>query len=171
MPNKKEDSKNKTSLIRSSTAEYLTFIAATGEGGVEAIYTDENIWLSQKMMGTLYNVETHTVNYHLKKIFTDTELEENAVIRKFRITATDGKNYNTNYYNLSEIIAVGYKVNSERAVQFRKKLYKSYKNLPSKVLPWMTNTLKILMADLTILMNFWNESEKFELLKNVFIKK
>lgn len=107
-------------IVRSSTAEYLTFIAATGEGGVEAVYMDENIWLTQKMMGVLYSVETHTANYHLKKIFSDSELEESSVIRKFRITAADGKDYNTNHYNLSAIIAVGYKVNSERAVQFRK---------------------------------------------------
>jgi hypothetical protein len=106
--------------IRSSAAEYLTFIAASGEGGVEAVYADEDVWLSQKMMGELYQVETHTINYHLKKIFSDSELEENSVIRKFRITAQDGKNYTTNHYNLSGIIAVGYKVNSERAVQFRK---------------------------------------------------
>ena len=118
--NKKKEDKGIKSVIRSSTAEYLTFIAATGEGGVEAIYADENIWLTQKMMGTLYSVETHTVNYHLKKIFLDSELEENSVVRKFRITALDGKNYNTQHYNLSAIIAVGYKVNSERAVQFRK---------------------------------------------------
>lgn len=111
---------HKSKLIRSSSAEYLTFIAATGEGGVDAIYADENIWLTQKMMGTLYNVETHTVNYHLKKIFSDRELEENSVIRKFRITAQDGKNYDTKHYKLSAIIAVGYKVNSELAVQFRK---------------------------------------------------
>lgn len=107
-------------MIRSSAAEYLTFIAASGEGGVEAIYSDEDIWLTQKMMGLLYNVETHTINYHLKKIFSDDELDEDSVIRKFRITAKDGKNYNTGHYNLSAIIAVGYKVNSERAVQFRK---------------------------------------------------
>lgn len=111
---------NKRDIIRSSTAEYLTFIAATGEAGVEAIYEDENIWLTQKMMGVLYNVETHTINYHLKKIFQDSELEENSVIRNFRITAKDGKNYKTQHYNLSAIIAVGYKVNSERAVIFRK---------------------------------------------------
>ena len=115
---KKEE--NKKSLIRSSSAEYLTFIAATGEGGVDAIYANENIWLTQKMMGLLYNVETHTVNYHLKKIFSDSELEQDSVIRNFRITAKDGKNYNTKHYNLSAIIAVGYKVNSERAVLFRK---------------------------------------------------
>lgn len=73
--------------IRSSAAEYLTFIAASGEGGVEAIYEAEDVWLTQKMMGVLYDVETHTINYHLKKIFSDSELVENSVIRNFRITA------------------------------------------------------------------------------------
>jgi hypothetical protein len=106
--------------LRSSSAEYLTFIAATGDGGVNAIYADENVWLSQKMMAELYSVNVRTVNEHLKKIFNDRELLEDSVIRNFRITATDGKNYNTKHYNLSAIIAVGYKVNSERAVQFRK---------------------------------------------------
>ena len=106
--------------IRSSAAEYLTFIAASGESGVDAVYADEDVWLSQKMMGVLYDVETHTVNYHLKKIFSDSELEKESVIRNFRITAQDGKNYNTQHYSLSAIIAIGYKVNSERAVQFRK---------------------------------------------------
>jgi hypothetical protein len=108
------------SIVRSSAAEYLTFIAASGEGGVEAVYADENIWLTQKMMGLLYDVETHTINYHLKKVFSDSELHEEAVIRNFRITAADGKHYDTMHYNLAAIIAVGYKVNSERAVQFRK---------------------------------------------------
>ena len=112
--------KKEASIVRSSAAEYLTFVAASGQGGVEAVYADENIWLTQKMMGVLYDVETHTINYHLKKVFSDSELEENSVIRNFRITAADGKNYNTKHYNLSAIIAVGYKVNSERAVQFRK---------------------------------------------------
>lgn len=112
--------KNQAPTIRSSAAEYLTFVAASGEGGVEAIYADEDVWLTQKMLGTLYDVETNTINYHLKKIFSDSELEENSVIRNFRITAKDGKSYNTKHYNLSAIIAVGYKVNSERAVQFRK---------------------------------------------------
>ena len=115
-----EENKDKKALIRSSSAEYLTFIASTGEGGIEAIYADENIWLTQKMMGTLYNVNVRTINEHLQKIFKDTELQDDAVIRNFRITASDGKNYNTKHYNLSAIIAVGYKVNSERAVQFRK---------------------------------------------------
>ena len=108
------------SLVRSSAAEYLTFVAASGQSGVEAVYADENVWLTQKMMGLLYDVETHTINYHLKKVFADRELQEDSVIRNFRITAADGKSYDTQHYNLSAIIAVGYKVNSERAVQFRK---------------------------------------------------
>jgi len=112
--------KREVSLVRSSAAEYLTFVAATGQGGVEAMYADENVWLTQKMMGQLYDVETHTINYHLKKVFSDSELQEEAVIRNFRITAADGKNYDTQHYSLAAIIAVGYKVNSERAVQFRK---------------------------------------------------
>ena len=108
--------------IRSSAAEYLTFVASTGndKNSIEMRYEDENIWLTQKMMATLYDVETNTINYHIKKILADSELEENSVIRKFRITAEDGKAYNTNHYSLEMIIAVGFKVNSERAVQFRK---------------------------------------------------
>ena len=119
-PGGRAKKKAEVSLVRSSAAEYLTFVAASGQGGVEAVYADENVWLSQKMMGVLYAVETHTVNYHLKKVFDDAELEAGSVIRNFRITAADGKTYDTQHYNLSAIIAVGYKVNSERAVQFRK---------------------------------------------------
>ena len=108
--------------IRSSTAEYLTYIASVGdvETGFEMRYEDENIWLTQKLMAALYDVDVRTVNYHIKKIFADSELQEDSVIRKFRITADDGKTYNTNHYSLEMIIAVGFKVNSERAVQFRK---------------------------------------------------
>jgi hypothetical protein len=108
------------SLLRSSAAEYLTFVAASGQGGVEAVYADENVWLTQKMMGLLYDVDVRTINYHLKKVFSDRELEADSVIQYFRITAADGKTYDTQHYNLAAIIAVGYKVNSERAVQFRK---------------------------------------------------
>ncbi|WP_277013389.1 virulence RhuM family protein [Capnocytophaga granulosa] len=107
-------------LLRASVAEYLTFVTATGESNIQSLYADENVWLSQKMMGLLYGVESHTITYHLQKIFTDNELEESSVTRIFRVTADDGKTYNTKHYNLSAIIAVGYKVNSERAVQFRK---------------------------------------------------
>ena len=108
--------------IRSSTAEYLTYIDSVGdvETSFEMRYEDENIWLTQKLMAALYDVDVRTVNYHIKKIFADSELQEDSVIRKFRITADDGKTYNTNHYSLEMIIAVGFKVNSERAVQFRK---------------------------------------------------
>lgn len=118
MPKKKKEE----ITIRSSAAEYLTYVASVGdsEDSFEMRYEDENIWLTQKMMATLYDVEVNTINYHIKKIFSDSELQQNAVIRKFRITAEDGKNYNTNHYSLEMIIAVGFKVNSERAVQFRK---------------------------------------------------
>ena len=114
--------KHEVNMIRSSAAEYLTFVASTGsdEKSIEMRYEDENIWLTQKMMATLYVVDVRTINYHIKKIFEDSELQENSVIRKFRITADDGKSYNTNHYNLQMIISVGFKVNNERAVQFRK---------------------------------------------------
>lgn len=116
MINKKENT------IRSSAAEYLTYVASIGEEtqNIEVRYEDENIWLTQKMLGLLFNVEAHTINYHIKKIFTDNELSENSVTRNFRITASDGKTYDTKHYSLQMIIAVGFKVNSERAVQFRK---------------------------------------------------
>ncbi len=117
---KKQSMVKNTTITRSSAAEYLIFIAASGSGGVEAVYVDESIWLTQKMMAQLYDVNVRTVNEHLKKIFVDSELEQDSVIRKFRITASDGKNYDTLHYKLPAIIAVGYKVNSERAVQFRK---------------------------------------------------
>ena len=113
-------SKKPKDIIRASVAEYLTFVTATGESNIQSLYADDNVWLSQRMMGLLYGVEIPTINYHLKKIFEDDELDENSVIRNFLITADDGKTYNTKHYNLSAIIAVGYKVNSERAVQFRK---------------------------------------------------
>ncbi len=108
--------------IRSSTAEYLTFVAATGEqsNSTQMRYEDENIWLTQKMMAELYDVSVSAINQHIKKIFDDNELEEKSVIKKYLITAGDGKSYNTNHYNLQMIISVGFKVNNERAVLFRK---------------------------------------------------
>lgn len=114
--------KTKEITIRSSAAEYLTFVAANGDdkNSVEVRYEDENIWITQKMLAILYDVDVRTINYHIKKIFDDSELEEASVIRIFRITAADGKSYDTKHYNLQMIIAVGFKVNSERAVQFRK---------------------------------------------------
>ena len=120
--NKDENQEKKELQIRSSAAEYLTFIAANGDDqeAIEIRYEDENIWLTQKMMAALYDVSVSAINQHLKKIFDDNELDENSVIKKYLITANDGKSYNTKHYNLQAIIAVGFKVNNERAVQFRK---------------------------------------------------
>ena len=102
--------------------EYLEEDNRVGDqqGSIEMRYEDENIWLTQKMMATLYDVDVRTINYHVKKIFSDSELQEDSVIRKFWITAADGKSYSANHYSLEMIIAIGFKVNSERAVQFRK---------------------------------------------------
>ena len=111
--------------IRSSAAEYLTYIASVGEqeDSIEMRYEDENIWLTQKMMVTLYGVGLPTINEHIKKIYADSELEESATIRNFRIVQTESSRQvtrDTKHYNLQMIIAVGFKVNNERAVQFRK---------------------------------------------------
>ncbi len=122
----------KNKLIRNSTTEFLMFTAQAGENSIEARYEDETIWLSQKLMGELFAVETNTINYHLKEIFKSGEADENSVIRKFRITASDGKNYNTNFYNLDAIISVGYRVNSVRATQFRQWATKILKDFSIK---------------------------------------
>ena len=111
--------------IRSSAAEYLTYVASVGDqqDSIEMRYEDENIWLTQKMMATLYDVGLPTINEHIKKIYADSELEETATIRNFRIVQTEGSRQvtrDTKHYSLQMIIAVGFKVNSERAVQFRK---------------------------------------------------
>ncbi|MBK7186395.1 MAG: virulence RhuM family protein [Ignavibacteria bacterium] len=114
--------KTDVSIVRSSAAEYLTFVAAGGdsEASVEMRYEDENIWLTQKMMATLYDVSVPAINQHLKRIFSDNELQEVSVVKQYLITATDGKNYQTKHYSLQAIIAVGFKIENERAVQFRK---------------------------------------------------
>ena len=115
-------SSQERSLVRSSAAEYLTYIAAAGEDkdSIEMRYEEENIWLTQKMMAVLYGVSVAAINQHIKKIFADRELDAEAVVKKYLITAADGKSYNTKHYNLQMIIAVGFKVNNEQAVQFRK---------------------------------------------------
>ena len=107
-------------IIRSSAVEYLTYISTSGESGIEVIYEDEDIWLSQKMIALLYDVTIPTINEHIKKILNDKEVDKNAVIRNFLITAKDNKKYNTKHYNLECIIALGYKVNSDKAISFRK---------------------------------------------------
>lgn len=119
-----DEKKKKELAIRSSAAEYLTFVASTGESDAsyEMRYEDENIWLTQKMMAALYDVDVRTVNEHIKKIYADGELTEQATIRKFRIVQTEGTrrvNRELTHYNLQLIIAVGFKVNNQRAVRFR----------------------------------------------------
>lgn len=112
-------------LIRSSAAEYLTFVAATGDSteSMEMRYEDENIWLTQKMMAALYDVDVRTINEHIQKIYSDGELQKEATIRKYRIVQTEGSRQisrQINHYSLQMIVAVGFKVNNDRAVQFRK---------------------------------------------------
>jgi len=106
-------------LIRNSTAEFLIFTGQSGEQSIEARYEDESIWLTQKLIAELFGVSVPTINEHLKNVFNAGELAEYSVIRKFLITAADGKNYNTQHYSLDAIISVGYRVNSLRATQFR----------------------------------------------------
>lgn len=111
--------------IRSSAAEYLTFVAATGENPtrVELRYEDENVWLTQRMMAELYGVGTNTINHHIKNIYSDRELTEESTIRNYRIVQIEGNremSREVKHYSLQMIIAVGFKVNNERAVQFRK---------------------------------------------------
>lgn len=103
----------------------MTYVASVGDqqDSIEMRYEDENIWLTQKMMATLYEVDVRIINEHIKKIYSDSELEEDLTIRNFRIVQTEGSRQvtrDTKHYNLQMIIAVGFKVNNERAVQFRK---------------------------------------------------
>lgn len=120
---KYDNRKKADKLIRSSAAEYLTYVAATGENGVELRYEDENIWLTQKMLSALYGVSISAINQHIKKIYEDKELEEKSTIKNFLIVQDEGNrkiSRNVIHYNLQMIIAVGFKVDNERAIQFRK---------------------------------------------------
>ena len=105
--------------IRNSTAEFLIFTGQAGEDGIEVRVADETVWLSQKLLAELFGVDVRTISEHLGNLFDSAELKADSVIRKFRTTAADGKNYNTQFYNLDAIIAVGFRVNSARASQFR----------------------------------------------------
>lgn len=106
--------------IKSSTAEFLIFTSQANANGIEVRVEDENVWLTQKLIAKLFDVKIPTINEHLKGIFTTKELDEKAVIRNFLITAADGKNYNTKHYNLEAIISLGYRINSEKATNFRR---------------------------------------------------
>ena len=123
MSRKKEEKSNwDLEPQKSSAAQFLTYVASTGAGSekYEIRYEDENIWMSQKMLAAVYGIEVNTINYHIKKIFADAELDEGAVIRKIRITGSDGKFYLVNHYNLQVIIALGFKIDNEKAIAFRK---------------------------------------------------
>ena len=113
----KKSSKDLT--IRSSTAEFLIFTNQAGEDSIEVRYQDDTIWLTQKLMAELFSVDRSVITKHLQNIFNDNELDQDSVCASFAHTAADGKNYNTQFYNLDAIISVGYRVNSRRATQFR----------------------------------------------------
>ena len=122
MAKKKKSNWDNMEPQKSSAAQFITYIASVGavDERYEIRYEDENVWMSQKMLAAVYGIEINSINYHIKKIFSDAELDENSVIRKIRITGPDGKNYLVNHYNLQVIIALGFKIDNERAVQFRK---------------------------------------------------
>ncbi len=108
-----------TLSVKDEVTDFLLYTAPNSEVKVEVLLNDETLWLTQKRMAELFGVKVPTINEHLKDIFKTSELDENSVIRKFRTTAADGKNYNTHYYNLDAVISVGYRVNSAQATQFR----------------------------------------------------
>lgn len=164
--------------IRSSAAEYLTFVASTGDSAesMEMRYEDENIWLTQRMMAELYGVDVRTINYHISSIFEDSELEKGATIRKFRIVQSEGGrqvNREVNHYNLQMIIAVGFKVNNTRAVQFRKWANAIVKDYTIKGWVMDDERLKNGGTVLTenILRNSLKKSERFGCLNESSIKK
>ena len=118
---------NKNLYIRSSSAEFLIFEQQKKEHGIEVRFEDGDLWLTQKALGELYNTSKQDISYHLSNIFKELELEQNSVVKNYLTTASDGKKYKTNYYNLDVVISVGYRVNTDRAIQFRR---------------WATNVLK-----------------------------
>lgn len=111
---------NKNLIIRSSSAEFLIFKLQEKEDGIQVRYKNENLWLTQKSMSELFDCSTDNIGLHLKNIFESGELDKNSVTEKISVTASDGKNYKTNFYNLDAVISVGYRVNSMRATQFRR---------------------------------------------------
>lgn len=115
----KDKNKKKKLLIRNSTAEFLIFQLQNKKDGVEVLYMDETLWLTQDALSVLFEKGRSTIAEHLQNIFQSGELKEESVCRKIRQTATDGKNYNVKFYNLDAVISVGYRVNSVRATQFR----------------------------------------------------
>lgn len=119
MTRRKNEEKNNEHQIRNSTAEFLIFTSQKGENSIDVLFADENVWLTQDMIATLYEKGRTTITEHLKNIFDEGELDENSTCRKFRRVASNGKEYNTKFYNLEAVIAVGFRANSDRAIQFR----------------------------------------------------
>ena len=117
MAKKKKSSWDDLEPQKSSAAQFLTYVASVGnvDERYEIRYEDENIWMSQKMLAQVYGIEINSINYHIKKIFADAELDESSVIRKIRITGPDGKKYHVNHYNLQVIIALGFKITKKRS--------------------------------------------------------
>ena len=122
MAKKKKSNWDNLEPQKSSAAQYLTYIASVGQVDerFEIRYEDENIWMSQKMLAQVYGVEVPNISYHLRKLFQDAELDKNSVIKEILITAQDGKKYTVNHYNLQVIIALGFKIDNEKAIAFRK---------------------------------------------------
>lgn len=182
--------KNKEITIRSSAAEYLTYVAAVGDNtnSMEMRYENENIWLTQKMMAVLYDVDVRTISEHLKNIYSDNELTETATIRDFRIVQTEGSrqvNREIIHYNLQAIIAVGFKVNNDRAARFRKwagQIVKDYtiqgwtmdKERLKKGTCLLTNTLnvscKVSVRYVFPKENFIRKSQTFMLRRSIMTK-
>ena len=152
--------KKKEITIHSSAAEYLTYVASTGSNSdsFELRYEDENTWLTQKMMVTLYDASVLAINQHLKRIFEDNELVEESVIKKYLITASNGKSYGTKHYNLQAIIAIGFKVNSDHAIRFRKQVGQDCQVL--YLTTWeLAQDGKIVKADITTAKNYLSKKE------------
>ena len=111
---------SKDLIIRSTSAEFLIFDRQIHRSGIEVRFEDGDLWMTQKALGELYNTSKQDISYHLKNIFDSFELDEKAVVKKYLTTASDGKKYKNNYYNLDAVISVGYRINSDRAIQFRR---------------------------------------------------
>lgn len=171
-------SKRKTDItIHSSAAEYLTYVASVGDSNdsFEMRYEDENIWLTQKMLATLYDVNVRTINEHIKKIYDDGELAQESTIRKFRIVQTEGLrqvNREVIHYNLQMIVAVGFKVNNDRAVRFRKwagQIVKDY-----TIQGWTMDKERLkkgICSPMNILNDSWKIFVRYAYLSASFIKR
>ena len=169
-------SKDKKLQIKSSAAEFLIFECQKQGKGVEVRFEDGDLWLTQKSIADLFNTSKQDISYHLGKVFSELELDENSVVKKYLTTADDGKNYNTNYYNIDAVISVGYRVNSDRAIQFRRWATNVLKEFAKKdhmgLTSWKNSPNgKILETDVVIAKNYLSkeELEQLELIVTAFL--